>query len=255
MPEIEYEPMSAKEELELLNDMLFDVVMFDDGSEKVDAFPEVPDPDLESVEMDDDEIKALFTEAYGPEFKAVDTDPDPSQKPGAVRLRRYWTRGPGAAKIRWGTPGDFNRCVRQMRKYVGTGAEGICNVYHRSAVGAPPGQGHKVIPILERAWAIEETVEQKRQVSAEEREELAKRGAAMPDGSYPIASEQDLRNAIHAFGRAKNKEAVRQHIIKRAKALGLTRLLPSTWDVKARAQALERKEVPVRQDGEFPGSG
>lgn len=82
-----------------------------------------------------------------PEFKAaglgyVDTDPDPSPKKGARTLRRYWTRGKGAAKIAWGTPGDFKRCVSHLRKYVGTGAEGLCNVYHTSAVGAPPGKGH-----------------------------------------------------------------------------------------------------------------
>lgn len=82
-----------------------------------------------------------------PEIKAaglgyVDTDPDPSPKKGARTLRRYWTRGKGALKIRWGTPGDFKRCVRQLRKYVGPGAEGLCNVYHVAAVGAPPGKGH-----------------------------------------------------------------------------------------------------------------
>lgn len=82
-----------------------------------------------------------------PEIKAaglgyVDTDPDPSPKKGARTLRRYWTRGKGAAKILWGTPGDFKRCVRHLRKYVGTGAEGLCNIYHQTAVGAPPGKGH-----------------------------------------------------------------------------------------------------------------
>lgn len=74
----------------------------------------------------------------------VDTDPDPSPKPGARRLRRYWTRGPGAAKIRWGVAGDFKRCVRQLREHVGAGAEGLCNVYHRSALGHAPGQGPHV---------------------------------------------------------------------------------------------------------------
>ena len=82
-----------------------------------------------------------------PEIKAaglgyVDTDPDPSPKKGARTLRRYWTRGKGALKIRWGSPGDFKRCVRHLRKYVGTGAEGLCNIYHQSALGAPPGKGH-----------------------------------------------------------------------------------------------------------------
>lgn len=69
----------------------------------------------------------------------------PSPDPGAAKLRQYWTKGPGAAKIKWGTDGDFDRCVRQMRKYVGKRAEGLCNIYHRSALGAPPGKGHKDI--------------------------------------------------------------------------------------------------------------
>lgn len=69
----------------------------------------------------------------------VDTDPDPSPKPGARRLRKYWTRGAGALKIRWGTPGDWRRCVKQLRKHVGPGAEGLCSVYHNAAVGFYPG--------------------------------------------------------------------------------------------------------------------
>src|SRR5690606_17936487 len=34
------------------------------------------------------------------------------------RIRRYWTKGKGAAKIRWGMGGDFNRCRRQLVKYI-----------------------------------------------------------------------------------------------------------------------------------------
>jgi hypothetical protein len=34
------------------------------------------------------------------------------------RLRDYWTHGKGAAKIGWGTPGDFNRCRANLAKYV-----------------------------------------------------------------------------------------------------------------------------------------
>ena len=70
---------------------------------------------------------------------------------------------------------------------------------------------------------------QKREVSDKEREHLADQGHAMPDGSYPIANESDLRNAIQAFGRAKDKEAVRAHIIRQAKRLGRTDLLPADW--------------------------
>jgi hypothetical protein len=32
----------------------------------------------------------------------------------AQTLRNYWTRGAGAAKIRWGTPGDWSRCNRLL---------------------------------------------------------------------------------------------------------------------------------------------
>jgi hypothetical protein len=69
----------------------------------------------------------------------------------------------------------------------------------------------------------------KRYVSPKERKKLASSGGAMPGGSFPIASEQDLRNAIKAVGRAKNYTAAKAHIIKRAKALGLTNLLPASW--------------------------
>lgn len=56
-------------------------------------------------------------------------------------LKDYWVAGPGAAKIRWGTPGDFDRCVTHLRKYV-TDPEGLCNVLHRKATGSAPGKGH-----------------------------------------------------------------------------------------------------------------
>lgn len=57
------------------------------------------------------------------------------------QLREYWVRGEGAVKIRWGTDGDFDRCVRQLGRYV-RDPEGLCNRYHQAAVGAPPGKGH-----------------------------------------------------------------------------------------------------------------
>lgn len=68
-----------------------------------------------------------------------------------------------------------------------------------------------------------------RDVPSDERKRLAKEGKAMSDGSFPIANESDLRNAIKAYGRAANKEAAKRHIIKRAKALGKTDLLPDDW--------------------------
>lgn len=87
----------------------------------------------------------------------IDTDADPSPNPGARQLRHYWTRGKGAAKIRWGTPGDFNRCVSHLRKYV-TDPKGLCNVYHVAAVGAAPGHGHGGGKGLEDSITLQETL-------------------------------------------------------------------------------------------------
>ena len=57
----------------------------------------------------------------------------------AEELRRYWTRGKGAAKIRWGTPGDWTRCVRNLRKYMGPRAKGYCALRHKEMNGVWPG--------------------------------------------------------------------------------------------------------------------
>lgn len=68
---------------------------------------------------------------------------------GAEKLRQYWTTGEGAAKIRWGAPGDFDRCVRHLEEYMPGRAEGYCNLLHKRALGFYPathakmeGKGH-----------------------------------------------------------------------------------------------------------------
>lgn len=73
-------------------------------------------------------------------------------------------------------------------------------------------------------------VEEKRAYSEERRMSMAEAGEALPDGSYPIADEADLRNAIQAYGRAKDKEAAKAHIVKRAEDLELENLIPENWD-------------------------
>lgn len=68
-------------------------------------------------------------------------DPNPAR--GMPRqLQVYWLAGKGAAKIRWGMPHDFNRCVRNLRKYFPKNPQGLCNILHQKALGAPPGKGH-----------------------------------------------------------------------------------------------------------------
>lgn len=60
-------------------------------------------------------------------------------------LIEYWVHGEGALKVRWGTPGDFARCVRNLRKYFPRNPEGLCNRLHTRALGVPPGQEHALV--------------------------------------------------------------------------------------------------------------
>lgn len=69
-----------------------------------------------------------------------------------------------------------------------------------------------------------------RDFSEKRRKKLAKKGAAMPGGGFPIVNKEDLGNARQAIGRAKNPGAARSHIRKRAKALGVK--LPKKWGKK-----------------------
>lgn len=70
-------------------------------------------------------------------------------------------------------------------------------------------------------------------ISTAARKSAAAKGDALPGGRYPIRNKQDLENAIHAVGRAKGgaagRAAVKRFIIKRAKALGATSMLPDSW--------------------------
>ena len=67
---------------------------------------------------------------------------------------------------------------------------------------------------------------------------MAKRGLALPDGSYPISSVSDLENAVQAYGRAKDKPRAKRHIIKRAKDLGAESVLPESWRMGAKADVI-----------------
>jgi hypothetical protein len=65
--------------------------------------------------------------------------------------------------------------------------------------------------------------------SPERRKKLADKGQALPDGSFPIVTVNDLKNAIKSYGLSKNKAAAKKHIIKRAAALKKSNLIPQEW--------------------------
>jgi hypothetical protein len=65
-----------------------------------------------------------------------------SANPGAVKLREYWAHGPGRAKWKPGTPGDFTRLRNAVRRYIPSHMLNgwVANV-HKLATGEWPGKG------------------------------------------------------------------------------------------------------------------
>jgi len=71
---------------------------------------------------------------------AAGREATPKDVKSTQRLMIYWAHGEGAAKIRWGVPGDFDRCVTHLSKYVSPGiVKGLCSNLHKRATGARPG--------------------------------------------------------------------------------------------------------------------
>jgi hypothetical protein len=87
--------------------------------------------------------------------------------------------------------------------------------------GTPPAAG-----------GDEESALIEREYTDDQRAALAAKGQALANGAYPIADKADLQNAIASYGRAKNPAEVKAHIIKRAKALGCTDMLPDSWNIQ-----------------------
>lgn len=55
-------------------------------------------------------------------------------------LKRYQTIGEGAAKIMWGTPGDWTRCFHEMRRHVPAhDAREMCARWHKEMTGLYTG--------------------------------------------------------------------------------------------------------------------
>jgi hypothetical protein len=76
----------------------------------------------------------------------------------AARLRRYWTIGPGALKIRWNTPGDWTRCYRQLAKHMGPRAKGYCSLRHKEMTGTWPGSKRNIGRRKKRVTSIADSL-------------------------------------------------------------------------------------------------
>ena len=197
----------------------------------VNEWPEASDELMNALYRDPPEVKAAG---------GVDRN-----RGGAEELREYWVRGEGAAKIQWGTPGDFKRCVALLEEHMPGRAEGYCANRHHDAVGSWPGD-HKELNYT--------PVETKREFTTAQRERRAESGSALPDGSFPISNREDLANAIQAYGRAKDKEKARRHIIARARALNAVSMLPDSWDVEKSTPCKGCGETKAKDEFQAAGS-
>lgn len=110
----------------------------DDWTEPEGGAPVVVE---ESDRPVDDAGDVILAEGWTPQVPNVVAD---LAEAGSDRkLRAYWVRGEGAAKIGWGKAGDFAACVSHLGKYV-SDPEGLCAEYHKAATGKWPGKnrGH-----------------------------------------------------------------------------------------------------------------
>lgn len=108
----------------------------------------------------------------------------------AEKLRRYWTIGEGGAKIRWGTKGDWSRCVRLLSKHLGVRAKGYCALRHKEMTGMWTGDkahremyGRKNFStdfVKSEEQIIEEALLAARAADAKARIQAMVAGAAMP---------------------------------------------------------------------------
>lgn len=78
--------------------------------------------------------------------------------------------------------------------------------------------------------ALRAVEEDRKDYDKDSRDKMAKAGTAMPDGSFPIADEDDLHNAVKLAGHASNPAAAKAHIKKRAAAMGKSGAIPEDWD-------------------------
>jgi hypothetical protein len=81
-----------------------------------------------------------------------------------------------------------------------------------------------------------------RDFSQKQRKKLAKTGAALPGGGFPIVNKQDLKNAERAIGRAGNPGAAKAHIRERAKALHVN--LSTKWKKGVKADSITNPSNP-----------
>lgn len=88
----------------------------------------------------------------------------------------------------------------------------------------------------------------KRDYSEGQRDAMADKGQAESDGSYPIKTAKDVRDAVADWGRGGSKASDKEHIIERAKAIGATDELPADWPGSTKSDDAEKGRVYYSND-------
>lgn len=74
----------------------------------------------------------------------------PKDADNTEKLKKYWTEGAGAAKIRWGEGNDWYRCVQEVTKATkgkmsASDIKGYCENLHKRATGMTTAEHTKVL--------------------------------------------------------------------------------------------------------------
>jgi hypothetical protein len=159
-----------------------------------------------------DATRTRYT-AFPSEISLVDLPCIPSatftliKADGAVAARGFARREPGEAELMEGLAAAGSR--REYRALLlAMPADRLAKLFE----GGPGA-----LPLAKRDW------------SDSERKAAAASGVARPDGSYPIATEADVADAVHAWQRCRGTEDARSHIVARARAIGAAKALPPEW--------------------------
>jgi len=136
-----------------------------------------------------------------------------------------------------------------IRDIIHRGGPGSGHVGHAGRPGevggSQPGAGGLAAPKPRRKGRTARS--RSRYFNKAKREELATRGWALPWGGYPIEDFGDLKRAIRAIGRAKDRRATIAHIIRNAKRLGREKFVPKAWWAEAGMEMATRSLVIGRR--------
>lgn len=160
---------------------------------------------------------------------------------------RLFSRGYSIDEAGAVTLGDDVTEVKAQTVYTPVSPPTTSTTMATESADEPAAEGEPLVEAeITDEWSYEPLTEAPRTFSAEQRRQMAASGVAMRDGSFPIPDRDALRRAIASFGRGgDDKAAIKAHIIKRARALKATDMLPEDWT--GREAAVSESEAPVSE--------